>query len=190
MGVTSFWRTTIGKKIVMAVTGVIMIVYLAGHLAGNLLVFAGPTRLDAYAALLRSKPVLLWAARAILLGAVALHVIAAYQLARASRDARPDRYAKLTPRSAILASRTMRVGGVAIAGFVIFHVLHLTTGTIEPVAFSQGHVYANVVGGFHIWWVATIYLIALAAVGLHLYHGTWAWSRTLRVSRPSPDPLH
>ena len=84
----------------------------------------------------------------------------------------------------------MRVGGIVIAAFIIFHLLHLTTGTIQPAPFDAGHVYANVVGGFRIWWVSAIYVIALAAIGLLLYHGAWSWARTLGLSRSSATPLH
>jgi succinate dehydrogenase / fumarate reductase cytochrome b subunit len=126
----------------------------------------------------------------VLLAAVVLHVIAAYQLARNDRAARLKPYVHLQPRAATLASRTMRVGGIIIAAFVIFHLLHLTTGTIQPAPFDVAHVYANVVGGFRVWWVAAIYLVALVAIGLHLYHGAWSWARTLGLSRPSAAPLH
>ncbi|MDQ2925117.1 MAG: succinate dehydrogenase cytochrome b subunit [Acidobacteriota bacterium] len=186
----TFWRTTVGKKIVMAVTGVVMILFLVGHLAGNLLVFRGPVQLDQYSAVLHVEPAALWAVRIILLAAVVLHIIATYQLARIDRAARRKPYARLEPQTATFASRTMRVGGIIIAAFIIFHLLHLTTGTIQPAPFDAALVYANVVGGFQIWWVSAIYLVGLAAIGLHLYHGAWSWARTLGLSRPSADPLH
>ena len=185
-----FWRTTVGKKTVMAVTGVVMILFLVAHLAGNLLLFRGPVQLDAYSAFLKHEAIALWTVRLILLAAVVLHVIAAYQLAREDRAARLKSYVRLEPQAATLASRTMRVGGIVIAVFVIFHLLHLTTGTIRPAPFDAAHVYANVIGGFRIWWVSAIYLIALAAIGLHLYHGARSWARTLGLSRPSTAPLH
>jgi len=146
-----FWRATVGKKMVMAVTGVVMILFLVAHLAGNLLVFRGPVQLDAYSAFLRHEAIALWTVRLVLLAAVVLHVIAAYQLARDDRAARLKSYARLEPQTATLASRTMRVGGIVIAGFVIFHLLHLITGTIRPAPFDAARVYANVIGGFRIW---------------------------------------
>ena len=186
-----FWRTTVGKKMVMAVTGVVMILFLVAHLAGNLLGALSRARsADAYSALLKHEAIALWTVRLVLLAAVVLHVIAAYQLARDDRAARLKSYVRLEPQTATLASRTMRVGGIVIAVFVIFHLLHLTTGTIRPAPFDAARIYANVIGGFRIWWVSAIYLIALAAIGLHLYHGAWSWARTLGLSRRSTAPLY
>lgn len=128
----AFWQTTVGKKVVMAVTGVIMILFLIAHLAGNLLVFAGAAQIDGYAAFLQRELALLWTVRIILIASVVLHVAAAYQLAIASGGARRVRYAELEPQSATIAARTMRVGGVATAAFTVFHLMHLTTGTIAP----------------------------------------------------------
>jgi len=184
------WQTTVGKKAVMAITGVIMILFLIAHLAGNLLVFAGAAQIDAYAAFLRRELVPLWIMRVVLIVSVVLHIMAAYQLAIASRGARRIRYAELEPQSATIASRTMRVGGVAIAAFVVFHLMHLTTGTIQPAPFSTAHVYTNLVGSFRVWWVVAIYVVALVAIGLHLYHGAWGWTRTLGLSRPKPEPRY
>ena len=174
----------------MAATGVAMLVFLVLHVAGNLLVFRGPAQLDAYSALLKHHAIVLWTARLGLLAAVVLHVIAAYQLTRRDRAARRTSYVRVEPQAATLASRTMRVGGIVIAAFVVLHLLHLSTGTLRPAPFAATHVYANVVGGFRIWWVCAIYLVALAAIGLHLYHGAWSWLRTLGFSRPSATPLH
>jgi succinate dehydrogenase / fumarate reductase cytochrome b subunit len=174
----------------MAVTGLVMLLFLAAHVAGNLLVFRGPAELDAYTAFLKHDPILLWLVRLTLLGAIVLHSIAAYQLARIDRAARTKRYTNLKPQSATFASRTMRTGGVIIAAFVIFHLLHLTTGTVAPASYVDTLVYANVVGGFQVWWVSAIYLVALIAIGLHLYHGAWSWLRTLGLSRNTGAPLH
>lgn len=185
----TFWRTTIGKKMVMAVTGVAMLVFLVLHVAGNLLVFVGATKLDAYSAFLKQQLVVLWTARLVLFVVIVAHVTAAYQLAKKDHAARHTAYTGLDPQAATIASRTMRVGGIVIAAFVIFHVLHLTTGTLRPAPFAATRVYANVVGGFQIWWVCAIYVVGLAAIGLHLYHGAWSWSRTLGLSRPSATPL-
>jgi succinate dehydrogenase / fumarate reductase cytochrome b subunit len=84
----------------------------------------------------------------------------------------------------------MRLGGLLIAGFIAFHLLHLTTGTLRPAPFEEGRVYDNVVGGFQVWWVALVYIVAMIAIGLHLFHGGWSFVRTLGLSRPSPSPLH
>lgn len=186
----AFWRSTVGKKIVMAVTGVILILFLIGHLVGNLLVFRGAAGMDAYSAFLKRELVVLWAVRAILFVSVVLHVVAAAQLAMLDRAARQQSYARLKPQAATLASRTMRVGGLLIAAFVVFHLLHLTTGTIRPAPFEEARVYDNLVGGFRVWWVTALYVVAMIAIGLHLFHGGWSWLRTLGLSRPSGEPLH
>jgi succinate dehydrogenase / fumarate reductase cytochrome b subunit len=187
--VLAFWRTTIGKKIVMAVTGVIMIGFLVGHVVGNLLVFRGAAPLDAYSAFLKRGAGLLWAVRCVLFISVVLHVVAAAQLAALDRAARPRGYARTQPQASTPASRTMRIGGVAIALFIVFHLLHFTTGTIHPAPFEETRVYENVVGSFRIWWVSLLYVVAMIAIGLHLFHGGWSWLRTLGFSRPSTDPL-
>ena len=186
----TFWRSTVGKKSVMAVTGVIMIAFLIGHLAGNLLVFRGAAALDAYSAFLKRELLALWVVRAVLLVAVLLHVAAAAQLAILDRAARPERYARREPQAATIASRTMRIGGLFIAAFIVFHLLHLTTGTLRPAAFDEVRVYDNVIGGFRVWWVAGLYAVSMIAIGLHLFHGGWSWLRTLGLSRPSAAPLH
>jgi succinate dehydrogenase / fumarate reductase cytochrome b subunit len=188
--VFAFWRTTVGKKFVMAVTGMILIAFLIGHLAGNLLVFRGAAALDAYSALLKRELSVLWVVRAILFVSVVLHIVAAVQLTILDRAARPERYSRAKPQAATIASRTMRIGGLLIAVFVVVHLLHLTTGTIHPAAFEETRVYDNVVGGFRVWWVSAFYLVAMVAIGLHLFHGGWSFLRTLGLSRPSAEPLH
>jgi succinate dehydrogenase / fumarate reductase cytochrome b subunit len=184
-----FWQSTIGKKVVMAATGLIMVGFVIAHMLGNLQVFVGPERMNAYAAFLRSTGELLWVARAVLLAAVVLHIIAAVQLTRVDRAARVISYTRLEPQASTVASRTIRWGGLALALFIVFHLLHFTTGTIRPAPFSHTDVYANVIGGFRVWWVTAIYVLAMVALALHLYHGTWSSFRTLGLSRPSPSPF-
>ena len=189
MFLLNFWRSTIGKKVVMAVTGLIGIGFVIGHMLGNLQMFQGPAKMNAYAHFLKSLGELLWLARLIQLGAVILHVVAAYQLSRLRLQARPVGYARGGQREvSTLASRTIRWGGVFILAFIVFHILHFTTLSIFR-DYSETDVYANVVHGFRIWWVALIYLVAMVFLGLHLYHGTWSALRTIGASRPSPDPL-
>jgi succinate dehydrogenase / fumarate reductase, cytochrome b subunit len=184
-----FWDSTIGKKVVMAATGLIMVGFVIAHMLGNLQVFIGRERMNAYAAFLRSTGELLWMARAVLLVAVVLHIVAALQLTRIDQAARTVSYARTEPQASTVASRTMRWGGVALLLFIIFHLLHFTTGTIRPAPFSHGDVYANVIGGFRVWWVTAIYVLAMIALALHLYQGTWSSFRTLGLSRPAPDPF-
>jgi succinate dehydrogenase / fumarate reductase cytochrome b subunit len=183
-----FYRSTIGKKVVMAVTGLILIGYVLGHVAGNLLAFRGPEALNAYAAFLKGQGALLWSVRAILLIAVVLHVVAAVQLTRLKEASRPVGYTKLEPQVSTTAARSIRWGGLALGLFIVYHLLHFTTGTLHP-GFSHTDVYGNVVEGFTVWYISAIYLLAMVALGLHLYHGVWSLFRTLGVSPASAYPL-
>lgn len=187
---SAFWRSAIGKKIVMAITGIIGIGFLIAHVAGNLLVFRGPAAMNAYSHFLHSTGELLWLVRIVLILAVILHVIAAYQLTQQSHAARPRDYVKRVPQAQTVAERTMRWGGVLLLVFIVFHILHFTTGTIRPAGvYTPGDVYSNVVLSFRIWWVALLYVVAMIFLGLHLYHGAWASVRTLGVTGDSPKPL-
>ena len=184
-----FWRSTIGKKVAMAITGAILIGFLISHMLANLLILTGdPAGINGYADFLRTQPPLLWGGRAVLLGAVILHVIAALQLTRLDRAARPVAYARVTPQTATFASRTIRWGGLLILLFVVYHILHFTTGNVHP-SFVHGDPYRNVIVGFDVKWVAAFYVVAMVAVGLHLYHGTWSAFRTLGLVQPSANPL-
>lgn len=189
MFLLNFWRSTIGKKVVMAVTGLIGIGFVIGHMLGNLQMFQGPEKMNSYAHFLKSLGGLLWLARLILLAAVILHAIAAYQLSRLRLAARPVGYAKGSQwEASTFASRTIRWGGLLLLLFIIFHIMHFTTRTIFP-AYSATDVYGNVIHGFRIWWVTLFYVIAMVFLGLHLYHGTWSSLRTIGAIRPSTNPL-
>ncbi len=190
--VRRFWRSTVGRKIVMAVTGIIGIGFLLAHVTGNLIAFRGPDALNAYSHFLHGPGAeLLWVARVVLILALILHVAAAYSLTQQNRAARPDGYTKRVPQASTLASRTMRWGGVLLLGFIVFHILHFTTGTIHPGGpFVERDVYHNVVQAFHVWWVALFYLVSMVFLGLHLYHGAWSSARTLSIAGDSPHPLH
>jgi len=181
----------VGKKVVMGVTGVIGIGFVILHSLGNLLIFQGSTALNTYSRFLKSSAELLWGLRATLIIAVTLHVIAAVQLTRQSRAARPIGYVKHEAQVATVASRTMRWGGALLLIFIVVHILHFTTGTIRPAgSFSHEDVYSNVVSSFRIWWVALFYVVAMIALGFHLFHGAWSSMRSIGVSPPSPRPLH
>jgi succinate dehydrogenase / fumarate reductase cytochrome b subunit len=185
-----FWRSTVGKKAVMAVTGAVGIGYVIAHSAGNLLVFVGPEAINQYAATLKGNLALLWGLRSVLIAAVVLHVVAAWQLTLQARTARPVGYAQRDPQTSTWGSRSMRWGGLLLLIFIVLHILHLTTGTIDPArVFTKEDVYRNVVVGFRIWWVAAFYIGVMAALGLHLFHGVWSSARSLGLSRPSPTPL-
>jgi succinate dehydrogenase / fumarate reductase cytochrome b subunit len=186
--VARFWHSSIGKKAVMAVTGLMMIAFLIGHMLGNLQVFAGPSKINEYAAALRALGPLLWLVRIGLLVALVLHVVAAFQLTQLKQTARPAGYAEREPQVSTFAARTIRWGGVLLLVFIVLHLLHFTFGTIHP-AFDAKDVYGNLVAGFDIWWVAVLYVVAMVGLGLHLYHGTWSSIRTLGLTRPSTNPF-
>ncbi len=186
--VPSFYRNTIGKKAVMAVTGIILAGWIIGHVLGNVLIFRGPEAVNQYAALLKSNMALLWAMRAFMFVALVLHVVAAVQLVRQQRASRPVGYTRQVPQESTFASRTIRWGGLVLALFLVYHILHMTTGTLHP-AFDHVDVYSNMVRGLRVPWVAAIYLVAVAALGLHLYHGMWSVFQSLGFSSPGISPV-
>ena len=186
----SMHRSTVGKKILMAGTGFILLGFVFVHMLGNLKVYMGPEKLDAYGHFLREVgyPALghgdvLWIFRLTLLAAVAIHLWAVTSLTLTNRKARSVKYKKWTAEESSYASRTMVWGGVIIALFVVFHIAHLTTGQAHP-NFEHGAVYANLVSGFQVWWVSVFYIVANLALGLHLYHGFWSMLRTLGANNP------
>lgn len=186
--VARFFGSSVGKKVVMALTGAILFGFVIAHMLGNLQVYLGPTKLDEYGAALRKLPALLWAARLVLLGAVGAHIWSAVTLTRLSQVARPQGYRKVEHDSSTYASRTMRWGGVILALFVVYHLLHFTTGTVHP-QFVEGQVNHNFVTGFRVPWVSGFYIVAMLALGLHLYHGVWSMLQTLGLSHPRYDHL-
>lgn len=194
----AFYRSTIGKKIIMGVTGLIGIGFVIAHMAGNLQVFIGQDKLNAYGAMLHGPLAeLTWLLRIVLIVAVVLHVTMAVQLTRRAAAARPIGYQQRRPQVSTLASRTMTWGGVLLLVFIVVHVLHFTTETIDPGGWRgmtdlQGRrdVYGDVIASFRIWWVALFYIVSMVALGLHLYHGAWSSVRTLGFAKPSHNPLH
>ena len=199
MWLLTLYRSTIGKKIIMAVTGLVLVLFVIGHMAGNLQMFLGPAKMNGYAAFLKSTGELLWLVRLGLLVAVLLHIVMAYQLTRAKQGARSTDYVKREPQVSTVASRTMRIGGVLLLVFIVFHILHFTTGTVFPVAsrpdamypeFSEHNVYGNVISAFRNPWVVLFYVVSMLFLMLHLFHGAWSSVRTLGAVKPSPNPLH
>jgi succinate dehydrogenase / fumarate reductase cytochrome b subunit len=188
---TRFWRSTVGKKIVMAVSGIIMIGFLILHAAGNLQIFESSAKLNTYSAFLHGPAnELLWVVRIVLFVAVIAHIVSAYQLTMLDRAARPVPYAQKKLQAATIGSRTMRVGGVLLALFIVLHILHFTTLTLQPAPMAAGDVYGNAIASFRIWWVTAFYVIAMIALGLHLYHGAWSSARTLGFEQGHSDPFH
>ncbi len=175
----ALWRSTVGKKALVAASGLILCLWVTLHVAGNLTVFSGPHAADGYAASLRRMPAALWAVRIGLVVAAVVHVAGVVSLTRADRAARPRHQAR-GPRVSTWAARSMRLGGALLLAFVIFHVLHLTFGVRLP-GFLPGHVYANVVRGLHSPLMAGVYIGAALLLGLHLFPGLWAAMRSLGV---------
>jgi len=178
----------VGMKVLMAVTGVILFLFVVGHLLGNLKVFQGPAHFNAYAEGLRTvgEPIfgrgqLLWIVRIVLIVAVTLHVVFTVQLARQSRRARPVRYSHTGIVQASYASRTMRWGGAAVFLFIVFHLMDFTWG-VHP-HFVRGDVYGNLVSGFRRPVVTAVYIVAMACLSAHVYHGTWSTTQTLGLNQ-------
>lgn len=186
----TFYRSALGKKYVMAISGIVLFGWVFAHMVGNLKFFLGPQALNEYAEWLKAMghPLLphmagLWASRILLLVLVVLHIVAATQLTLMNRAARPVKYSKVERVEADYASRTMRWGGVIIALFVVYHLLHLTTGDVHA-DFIAGDVYHNVVVAFSRPLVALVYIVAVTALGFHLYHGLWSMFQSLGWNHP------
>lgn len=198
--VTTLYGSTVGKKVAMALSGILLFGFVVGHMLGNLKAFEswsgeGPHPIDRYGEALRQfgYPIVpeygaLWIARIVLLAALVFHALPAFQLWRQSRRARGTGYRREDSQVFSYASRTMRWGGVIILLFVVYHLLHMTTGHAHP-DFEYGAVYANLVAGFQSVPVAGSYLLAVGALSLHLYHGVWSLFGTLGVDNPRVDRL-
>jgi succinate dehydrogenase / fumarate reductase cytochrome b subunit len=183
-----FYEAPIGKKLIVAITGVVLFGFVLGHLLGNLQVFLGAERLNHYAELLRANPSVLWGARIVLLGSVILHIVATIQLKLMALNARPSRYVRYTPTTSSVASRTMMWTGPMIAAFVVYHILHFTTGTAHP-DFLQQDVYRNVILGFRRIPVSVAYIVAMVLLGFHLQHGLWSMFQSLGINHPVYTPV-
>jgi succinate dehydrogenase / fumarate reductase cytochrome b subunit len=186
--------STIGKKAVMAVTGIILVGFVVGHMVGNLQLFlpahGGEPALDEYGRFLRSflHGGGLWVARAVLLGSVIAHIWAAVTLTQRNGAARPVAYRNLGHSASTLSSRTMIVSGLVVFLFIVYHLLHFTLGSVHP-AFHEGKVFHNVVTGFQVPWVSAFYILAMLALAPHLRHGIWSLFQTLGLSHPRYDRL-
>ena len=188
--VLSPFQTSIGKKLIMATTGGLLLAYVVGHMVGNLQIFLGPEALNAYGRFLHEflHGGFLLSARLVLLVAVLLHIWAAVSLARANLAARPQGYKRQQYVEASYASRTMIWSGPILAVFVVYHLLHLTTGHAHP-EFVHGAVYENTVVGFQNWTVSAFYIVAVLSLGFHLRHGIWSMFQTLGANHPSYNSL-
>ncbi|MCX4903327.1 succinate dehydrogenase [Streptomyces sp. NBC_00878] len=189
----TMWDSSVGKKTVMAVSGLIMLSYLVVHMLGNLKIFFGSDEFNHYAHWLRTigEPFLhyewaLWIIRVVLVAAVVAHAVSAYQLSRRDIRARPTPYAH-KKRRASYATRTMRWGGIILGLFIVWHILDLTTGTAHPNGFQPGHPYQNVIDTFSTWYGNVVYIVAVLALGLHVRHGFWSAAQTLGVGSRTRD---
>ena len=173
-----FYDSTVGKKFVMAISGIILFGYVIAHLLGNLQIFLGPAQFNGYARFLHSVPELLWPARIVLLIAVILHIWSSLHLAVVKSEARPVGYVKKRADGSSYASRTMYWSGPIIAAFVIYHLLQFTFG-MGGTPYQELDAYGNVINGFRVPVVAIFYIIAMALLCLHLRHGLWSMVQSL-----------
>jgi len=185
----AFACSTIGRKVVMAGTGLVLFGFVFAHMLGNLQMFLPDHEaINHYGKFLQEMlhGGGIWVARAVLLGSVSLHIWAAWSLTRTSWKARPVPYKIVAPDASTYASRTMRWSGPILFLFIVYHLLHFTVGSVHP-AFIQGDIYRNVIVGFSFWPVAAAYVLAILALGLHLRHGAWSMLQTLGASHPRWD---
>lgn len=198
---SNLYTTTIGKKVIMALTGVLLFGFAIGHMAGNLLVFVGPEALNHYAFVLKSTPLLLWGTRITLLLAFPVHIVTAVQLVQLNAKARPSSYGKWTEGGggSTYASRTMRFGGFIFLFFLLYHLSHYTLffvdGTYDTLHYTLEDgtvvhdVHAMVLSGFAHWWNVVLYLVAVGALFMHLDHGAWSFMQSLGMNHPKWNPL-
>jgi len=185
-----FASSSIGAKILMAASGVLLALFLVAHMVGNLEIFGGPGAMNGYAALLRVWPPLLPIARVGLLALAIVHIVTSIRLARANRVARPVGYAARRNRVTTLAARAMLVSGIVVLVFVVFHILHFTVRSVNPAykhwTDTQGRhdVYAMVTDAFGNVPIAGFYVLAMLLLGLHLSHGVASAVQTLGWNHP------
>jgi len=190
-----FYQSTPGQKAVAALTGVVLFLFLAMHMAGNLKAFLAPhdgaPAIDHYGRFLRTagEPLLphgtlLWVTRIVLLACFVLHIWTVMQLTRRNRAARPLPYLGGAPGNASFAARSMLGTGIFVGAFVVFHVLHFTTGSIRIGEFEHGQVYANLYHSFGFALAALFYVAAMIVLAVHLYHGVWSLFQSLGLDNP------
>ena len=199
--IKALYATTIGKKFIAAITGLILFGFLLGHVAGNLKVFTGQTaegvpHIDEYGHFLRiagapmvPEQVVLWSARGVLVVSLILHVLVVSQLAMKSQSARPIGYIKSKKSAATIPALYMMFSGLLILGFIIFHILHFTTGTIVIGEFKHGYVFNNLASSFRNPIVAVGYILVMIVLGFHLYHGVWSLFQTLGLDNPDRNQM-
>lgn len=188
---SNLYRHAIVKKAIMAASGLVLFGWLAGHLLGNLKVFQGAEKFNAYAEFLRTMgtPLLpesgvLWIVRVLLTASAILHIWSATSLTLLNRRARTNDYEKQQGVQLDYAARTMRFSGYLIAVYIVYHLMHLTWGNVHP-NFIPGNPYANLVSGFQVVPIALVYIAANILLGFHLYHGLWSLFQSLGIVHPA-----
>jgi succinate dehydrogenase / fumarate reductase cytochrome b subunit len=186
----SFLKSTIGMKVLMALSGFVLFGFVVEHMIGNLLFFKGADPLNAYGRLLHLSPLFLWTARSVMILAAGVHAYTALVLYLRQRAARPVGYRRTQSRAFAYAARTMKYTGPLVLAFVLFHVAHLTLGwEVTPAPFIEGDVYANVLAGFQHTWVVLVYVVGVLLVGFHLIHGGHSMFESLGVRHPRFDGM-
>jgi succinate dehydrogenase / fumarate reductase cytochrome b subunit len=191
----AFTRTSIGRKMIVAVTGVILILFLVGHLLGNLQIFLGPDWINSYAEHLRDLGPLLWMIRAFLLLTVVLHIYYTIRLTIENRSARPERYERQDHLKSTIASRTMALSGLIVLAFIVYHIAHFTVqvtdprfGLLKADPLNRHDVFSMMVYGFQNPYVSAFYILALFLLMLHLTHGTSSFFQSLGLNDRKMTP--
>lgn len=192
---SAFYRSSIGKKIIVAITGGILVGFIVGHLLGNLQIFFGPDYINSYAEKLRSLGVLLWVIRVFLLVVVVLHIYFTIRLAIDNRRARGVSYAKKEHVKATLASRSMALSGLLLLAFIIYHIAHFTVQVADPRfallkmdPLNRHDVYSMMVYGFQNILVSGVYIVAMFLLALHLSHGSSSFFQSLGLNDKNLTP--
>lgn len=183
----TFIDTTLGKKVVMAISGLVLFGFTVGHMLGNLQVFLGPEVFNDYAVTLHNATLLLWVTRIVLLISFVLHIVMAVQLIAVSSAARPVGYRMKKNERTTFAALTMKFSGFTLLFFVLYHLAHFTFPGIAMGAYDHQHysaAYSNFVNGFSIPWVVAVYIAAMISLGLHLYHGSYSLFQTVGLNNP------
>ncbi len=185
-----FLASSVGRKIIMALTGIILFGFVTVHMIGNTQAYLGAEPFNHYAEFLKTMVhgAGIWIFRAVLLTAVGLHTWAALSLTLDNRAARRVGYRAQENVASTWASRTMRWSGVILAVFIVYHLMHLTIGNVHP-AFDHANPYANFVKGFQVPAAAGFYIVAQFCLGLHMWHGVWSCTQTLGLAHPRYDSL-
>ncbi len=186
---TAFVVSSIGRKVIVAVSGLLMFLFVTVHMLGNLQVFGGRELFNHYAELLRIEPPLLWTFRVGMLLMLIIHIITTVVLTLENRAARPVAYGRLDTIKATFASRTMIWGGILLASFITYHLLHLTFGSAHPGLFDVHDPYGNVVGAFQNPATVAVYFVGLIALFFHLTHGFQSAFETIGVGDPKYLPI-